>query len=64
MMDQGWCPTVNEREFMELAFQSGLRVDGRGPFDFRDLKIALGRYLGSIPSEPFFPRARFVLLLP
>jgi hypothetical protein len=55
MMDQRWFPTLNEREFIEQAFESGLRVDGRGPFDFRNLKIAFGRYLGSIPFQSLLP---------
>jgi hypothetical protein len=60
MMDQRWRPTVNEREFIEHALQSDLRVDGRRPFDFRKLKIAFGRYLGSIPS-PSIPPSPTVL---
>ncbi|XP_051204003.1 exosome complex component RRP45B-like [Lolium perenne] len=51
MMDERWFPTVNEREFIEQAFESGLRVDGRGPFDFRNLKIAFGREDGSAEVE-------------
>ncbi|KAK1697858.1 hypothetical protein QYE76_014555 [Lolium multiflorum] len=50
-MDERWFPTVNEREFIEQAFESGLRVDGRGPFDFRNLKIAFGREDGSAEVE-------------
>jgi len=38
-----WRPTVNERDFIERALQSDLRVDGRNSFDFRTLKITLGR---------------------
>ncbi|EAY86243.1 hypothetical protein OsI_07612 [Oryza sativa Indica Group] len=44
---QRWHPTVNEREFIERALQSDLRVDGRRPFDFRRLKILFGREDGS-----------------
>uniref|UniRef100_A0A0E0CLT2 Protein ECERIFERUM 7 n=1 Tax=Oryza meridionalis TaxID=40149 RepID=A0A0E0CLT2_9ORYZ len=44
---QRWRPTVNEREFIERALQSDLRVDGRRPFDFRRLKILFGREDGS-----------------
>ncbi|XP_044436948.1 exosome complex component RRP45A isoform X2 [Triticum aestivum] len=46
-MDQRWRPTVNEREFIEQALQSDLRVDGRRPFDFRKLTISFGREDGS-----------------
>ncbi|KAL5208116.1 hypothetical protein ABZP36_032551 [Zizania latifolia] len=46
-MDQRWRPTVNERDFIERALQSDLRVDGRRPFDFRRLKILFGREDGS-----------------
>ncbi|WVZ62011.1 hypothetical protein U9M48_011809 [Paspalum notatum var. saurae] len=38
-----WRPTVNERDFIERVLQSDLRVDGRNSFDFRTLKITLGR---------------------
>ncbi|KAI4977877.1 hypothetical protein ZWY2020_014431 [Hordeum vulgare] len=51
MMDPRWRPTVNEREFIEQALQSDLRVDGRRPFDFRKLKIAFGREDGSAEVE-------------
>ncbi|XP_051216982.1 exosome complex component RRP45A isoform X1 [Lolium perenne] len=51
MMDQRWRPTVNEREFIEHALQSDLRIDGRRPFDFRKLKIAFGREDGSAEVE-------------
>ncbi|WVZ62025.1 hypothetical protein U9M48_011818 [Paspalum notatum var. saurae] len=47
-MDQlRWRPTVNERDFIERALQSDLRVDGRNSFDFRTLKITLGREDGT-----------------
>jgi hypothetical protein len=52
MMDQRWRLTVNEREFIEHALQSDLRVDGRRPFDFRKLKIEFGRYLGKLNPLP------------
>ncbi|CAD6250730.1 unnamed protein product [Miscanthus lutarioriparius] len=42
-----WRPTVNERDFIERALQSDLRVDGRHSFDFRKLKITFGREDGS-----------------
>ncbi|RLN08780.1 protein RRP45A-like isoform X2 [Panicum miliaceum] len=42
-----WRPSVNEREFIESALQSDLRVDGRHSFDFRKLKISFGREDGS-----------------
>ncbi|KAF0932215.1 hypothetical protein E2562_008738 [Oryza meyeriana var. granulata] len=47
MDHQRWRPTVNERDFIESALQSDLRVDGRRPFDFRRLKILFGREDGS-----------------
>ncbi|XP_006647360.1 exosome complex component RRP45A-like isoform X2 [Oryza brachyantha] len=47
MEHQRWRPTVNERDFIERALQSDLRVDGRRPFDFRRLKILFGREDGS-----------------
>ncbi|WVZ75078.1 hypothetical protein U9M48_023169, partial [Paspalum notatum var. saurae] len=42
-----WRPTVNERDFIERALQSDLRVDGRNSFDFRTLKITFGREDGT-----------------
>ncbi|XP_062223124.1 exosome complex component RRP45A-like isoform X2 [Phragmites australis] len=42
-----WRPTVNERDFIERAVQSDLRVDGRRSFDFRRLDITFGREDGS-----------------
>ncbi|KAK3158155.1 hypothetical protein QOZ80_2AG0133580 [Eleusine coracana subsp. coracana] len=42
-----WRPTVNERDFIESALQSDLRVDGRRSFDFRRLDISFGREDGS-----------------
>lgn len=38
---------MNERDFIECALQSDLRVDGRHSFDFRKLKITFGREDGS-----------------
>lgn len=35
--------TVNEKKFIENGVLSELRVDGRQPFDYRDLTIDLGR---------------------
>lgn len=52
-----WRPTVNERDFIECALQSDLRVDGRHSFDFRKLKITFGRYISLLPIWLF--RARF-----
>jgi exosome complex component RRP45 len=49
---QRWHPTVNEREFIERALQSDLRVDGRRPFDFRRLKILFGRSPSLRPPPP------------
>ncbi|KAL6499626.1 hypothetical protein OROGR_027536 [Orobanche gracilis] len=33
--------TVNEKKFIETALFSDLRIDGRGPFDYRNLTIQL-----------------------
>ncbi|KAK9273655.1 hypothetical protein L1049_018465 [Liquidambar formosana] len=35
--------TVNEKKFIETALLSDLRVDGRRPFDYRNLSIKFGR---------------------
>lgn len=36
--------TVNEKKFIESALLSEIRVDGRRPFDYRNLTIKFGRY--------------------
>lgn len=38
---------MNEKKFIENALQSDLRVDGRRPFDYRELQIMFGREDGS-----------------
>lgn len=35
--------TVNEKKFIENALVSDIRVDGRRPFDYRNLTIRFGR---------------------
>ncbi|KAL3512632.1 hypothetical protein ACH5RR_025349 [Cinchona calisaya] len=42
-----WRLTVNEKKFIETALHSDLRVDGRRPFDFRELTVKFGREDGS-----------------
>lgn len=42
-----WRLTVNEKKFIETALLSELRVDGRGPLDYRKLNIKFGRDDGS-----------------
>ncbi|XP_058723899.1 exosome complex component RRP45A-like [Vicia villosa] len=42
-----WRLTVNEKKFIESALLSDLRVDGRGPLDYRKLNIKFGRDNGS-----------------
>ncbi|KAK1269107.1 hypothetical protein QJS04_geneDACA006771 [Acorus gramineus] len=39
--------TVNERTFIKHSLVSDLRIDGRGPFDYRRLTIKFGREDGS-----------------
>ncbi|KAL4612290.1 hypothetical protein ACB092_08G188100 [Castanea dentata] len=39
--------TVNEKKFIETALQSDLRIDGRRPFDFRNISIKFSREEGS-----------------
>ncbi|KAH7560655.1 hypothetical protein JRO89_XS10G0063000 [Xanthoceras sorbifolium] len=38
-----WRLTVNERKFIETALLSGIRVDGRNPYEYRKLSIKFGR---------------------
>ncbi|KAK1291313.1 hypothetical protein QJS10_CPB17g00495 [Acorus calamus] len=43
----GLTMTVNERTFIKHSLVSDLRIDGRGPFDYRRLTIKFGREDGS-----------------
>ncbi|KAM7280922.1 hypothetical protein ACFE04_008056 [Oxalis oulophora] len=38
-----WKMTLNEKKFIESALLSGLRIDGRNPFEYRKLTIKFGR---------------------
>ena len=38
-----WRLTVNEKKFIETALSSGIRIDGRNPFEYRKLSIKFGR---------------------
>lgn len=38
-----WRLSVNEKKFIESALLSGIRVDGRNPYEFRKLSIKFGR---------------------
>jgi exosome complex component RRP45 len=42
-----WRLTVNEKKFIETALLSELRVDGRGPLDYRKLNVKFGKNDGS-----------------
>ncbi|KAA0051235.1 exosome complex component RRP45A-like isoform X1 [Cucumis melo var. makuwa] len=42
-----WRLSVNEKKFIETALLSDLRVDGRRPFDYRNLTINFGKDDGS-----------------
>ncbi|GMY16245.1 exosome complex component RRP45A-like isoform X1 [Fagus crenata] len=42
-----WRLTVNEKKFIETALQSDLRVDGRRPFDYRNISIKFAKEDGS-----------------
>ncbi|CDP15071.1 unnamed protein product [Coffea canephora] len=42
-----WRMTVNEKKFIETALHSDLRIDGRRPFDYRELTVKFGREDGS-----------------
>ncbi|KAJ4724339.1 Exosome complex component RRP45B like [Melia azedarach] len=42
-----WRLTVNEKKFIEAALVSGIRVDGRNPYEYRKLSIKFGREDGS-----------------
>ncbi|MCI28632.1 protein RRP45A-like, partial [Trifolium medium] len=39
--------TMNEKKFIEHALLAELRVDGRGPLEYRKLNIKFGRNDGS-----------------
>ena len=40
--------SVNEKEFLSKSLKSGLRLDGRGLLDHRNLSISFGFALGSV----------------
>jgi exosome complex component RRP45 len=42
-----WRITVNEKNFIQTALLSDLRIDGRRPFDYRRLNIIFGKEDGS-----------------
>lgn len=42
-----WQITINEKKFIETALIKNIRVDGRRPFDYRQLTIKFGREDGS-----------------
>ncbi|EXB93334.1 Exosome complex component rrp45 [Morus notabilis] len=42
-----WRLTVNEKKFIETALLPALRIDGRRPFDYRNLTINFGKHDGS-----------------
>ncbi|XP_051120568.1 exosome complex component RRP45A-like isoform X2 [Andrographis paniculata] len=42
-----WRMTVNEKKFIETALLSDVRIDGRGPFDYRNVTIQFGSEDGS-----------------
>jgi len=42
-----WRLTVNEKKFIESSLLSELRVDGRGPLEYRKLSIKFGKDNGS-----------------
>lgn len=42
-----WRLTVNEKKFIETALQSDLRIDGRRPFEYRNISIKFSRVDGS-----------------
>ncbi|GER46028.1 exosome complex component Rrp42 [Striga asiatica] len=46
-LSNSWRMTMNEKKFIETALLSDLRIDGRGPFDYRNLTIQFGSEDGS-----------------
>lgn len=44
-------PSLNERNFIIEALSQGLRVDGRGPHDIRNIRINLGPGLGHAEAQ-------------
>ncbi|XP_062173217.1 exosome complex component RRP45A-like [Alnus glutinosa] len=42
-----WRLTVNEKKFIETALQSDLRIDGRRPFEYRNISIKFSSVDGS-----------------
>ena len=42
-----WRLTVNEKNFIKTALLSEIRIDGRKPFEFRNIIINFGRQVQS-----------------
>ncbi|ESR56127.1 hypothetical protein CICLE_v10023701mg [Citrus x clementina] len=42
-----WRLTMNEKKFIKTALTSGIRIDGRNPYEYRKLSIKFGREDGS-----------------
>ncbi|KAH9727342.1 exosome complex component RRP45B [Citrus sinensis] len=42
-----WQLTMNEKKFIKTALTSGIRIDGRNPYEYRKLSIKFGREDGS-----------------
>lgn len=40
--------SINEREFIQTALYEDLRIDGRGMYDFREVKISFGEDYGRV----------------
>ncbi|GAY53303.1 hypothetical protein CUMW_148250 [Citrus unshiu] len=38
-----WQLTMNEKKFIKTALTSGIRIDGRNPYEYRKLSIKFGR---------------------
>lgn len=44
-----WRMAVNDKKFIGEALLSEIRIDGRGPFEYRRLTIKFGKYVFFFP---------------
>lgn len=42
-----WQLTMNEKKFIKTALISGIRIDGRNPYEYRKLSIKFGRQVSA-----------------
>lgn len=47
-LENTWRLTLNEKKFVETALTSGIRIDGRNPYEYHKLSIKFGRQVSAL----------------